>query len=162
MVDDPLTPRRRVERYLLTLDTVAKGSNGLAQPMTLLNLSPLGFRARGRSVLAPGDHFRLELPRLSDAVAKVVWSSGEEFGGQFPTYLPLSEAADSMRPLSSQYGLRIEYGPPGDRRIVDCPTAHEAAEWYDEIVAAGLPFVRILTAQGDIVSADYLRNNIAG
>jgi hypothetical protein len=177
MSDDTLDARRRVERRMVTLDTVAKGSNGPAQSLTLLNLSPFGFRARGASArgvspLAPGDHFRFELPRFAGAVAKVVWTDGDDLGGQFPTFVPLRgldqaaqhgivEAAAS-EPGAAEQSYRIEYGPPGDRRMVDCPTALHAIEWYDEIVSAGLPFVRVLNADGDVVSPAFLRRQIAG
>jgi hypothetical protein len=171
MADDPFDARRRIERRTVTLNSLAKGSNGLAQPVTLLNLSPLGFRARGGRGLAPGDHFRFELPPPFDTVAKVVWIDGDEFGGEFPTFVPLtgptehsqsSIATDAPQPGAVVHGLRIEYGPPEDRRTVDCPNALYAAEWYGEIVAAGLPFARILNADGDVVSPDYLLRLLAG
>jgi hypothetical protein len=171
MSDDPFDVRRRIERRTVTLNSFAKGSKGLAKPVTLLDLSPLGFRARGATGLAPGDHFRFELPAPFDTVAKVLWTDGEEFGGEFPTFVPLSgptELSDSSIATEAAqtgavaHGLRIEYGPPEDRRTVDCPKALHAAEWHGEIVAAGLPFVRILNAQGDVVSADYLRQLLAG
>ena len=169
MSDDPFDARRRVERRPVTLDTVVKGSNGLVQPMTLLNLSSLGFRARGTTPLSPGDHFRFELPRISGAVAKVIWTNGEEFGGQFPTFVSIGGAGQDIGdpalpsvPGGIEHGLRIEYGPPEDRRTVDCPSLHYALEWYDEIVSAGLPFVRIVNAEGDVVSAAHLRKLVAG
>jgi len=83
MSDDPFDVRRRIERRTVTLNSFAKGSKGLAKPVTLLDLSPLGFRARGATGLAPGDHFRFELPAPFDTVAKVLWTDGEEFGGEF-------------------------------------------------------------------------------
>ncbi len=171
MSDDPFDVRRRIERHPVTLNSLAKGSNGLAKPVTLLNISPLGFRARGASGLSAGDHFRFDLPPPFDTVAKVVWTDGEEFGGEFPTFVPVYGPAEPSPSLieteASQLGavahdLRIEYGPPEDRRTVDCPNALYAAEWYGEIVAAGLPFVRILNRQGDVVSVDYLRQLLAG
>ena len=173
MSDDSPDARRRVERRTVMLDTVAKVSNGLPQPMTLLDLSPLGLRARGAGRLVPGDHVRLELPQQCGAVAKVIWTSGEEFGGVFPTYVPLgalsatepsteAHAAEAAPPSTEGHNFRIEYGPPGDRRTVYCPNACNASEWHDEIVSAGLPFVRIFNAAGDVVSADYLRMLIAG
>jgi hypothetical protein len=171
MSDDPFDARRRIERRTVTLNGLAKGSHGPATPVTLLNLSPLGFRARGASGLVPGDHFRFDLPSPFDSVAKVVWIDGEEFGGEFPTFLPLSglhessaspTVAETSQPGAAGHGFRIEYGPPDDRRIVDCPNALYAAEWYGEIISAGLPFVRILNAQGDVVRPEYLQQLLAG
>lgn len=171
MSDDPFDARRRIERRTVVLNSFAKGSKGLPKPVTLLDLSPLGFRARGASGLAPGDHFRFDLPAPFDTVAKVLWIDGEEFGGKFPTFVPLNGPTDpsdsaieseAAQPGAVAHGLRIEYGPPEDRRTVDCPNALYAAEWYGEIVAAGLPFVRILNGQGDVVSVDYLRQLLAG
>jgi hypothetical protein len=174
MSDDSTDARRRIARRIVKHDTLVKGSNGLAQPTTLLDLSPLGLRARGTGKLLPGDHVRVDLPHQPSAVAKVVWTSGEEFGGVFPTFVPMSglsadepptetpSAEASSPPGSGAHDLRIEYGPPQDRRTVYCPNALYAAEWYGEIVAAGLPFVRILNAQGDVVSAEYLRQQLAG
>lgn len=146
--------RRRIERRTVKVDVVNASPTGAAQTMTLLNISPLGFQLHGPETLAPGDFFRVELPDLAEAVGKVVWSDGQRFGGQFLALAPTGcDGSEGGR-------FRIEYGPPQDRRAIVCPTAGVAVAWLDEMTAAKQLFVRILNAEGDVLSEDWLRAQV--
>lgn len=66
-------------------------ANGTEQHVTLVNVSPSGFMARGDGAYAEGDAVTVLLPRLGRVAAEVRWSLGGRIGCKLNRQLGMSD-----------------------------------------------------------------------
>jgi hypothetical protein len=85
---DPKVPEefaevRRAPRDEVSLPTRMFDAKHQGQDVLLVNISPLGFMIREYGETPKGAVVRLQLPRLGQVAAKVVWSLGGRVGAEF-------------------------------------------------------------------------------
>ncbi|RVT94574.1 PilZ domain-containing protein [Sphingomonas crocodyli] len=94
---------RRAPRDEVALPTRMIDAQNRAADVLLVNVSPLGFMVREYGSTEKGSIVKLQLPRLGDVPAKVVWSLGGRIGAEFLTpidqyaYTAMLNAAKARR-----------------------------------------------------------------
>ena len=95
---------RRAERVALDESTRLKPNSWSSLEIHMLDLSPLGFRARCDARLQPGSGVSLEIPGIGAVEAQVEWQRGDEFGAHFYTEIDLDRCdwtlGDRAHPLA--------------------------------------------------------------
>ena len=81
-VEDP-AELRRAPRDEFALPTRMIDAQNRAADVLLVNISPLGFMVREYGSTEKGAIVKLQLPRLGDVPAKIVWSLGGRIGAEF-------------------------------------------------------------------------------
>jgi hypothetical protein len=74
---------RRAERVALDADTRLRPNSWSSLEIHMLDLSPLGFRARCEARLQPGGAVSLEIPGIGAVEAQVEWQRDNQFGARF-------------------------------------------------------------------------------
>src|SRR5436305_13514957 len=87
---------RRAERVALDEDTRLKPNDWSSLEVHMLDLSPLGFRARCEARLQPGGAVTLEIPGIGAVEAQVEWQRGNEFGARFFAELDMARCDWSL------------------------------------------------------------------
>ena len=87
---------RRAERLALDESTRLQPNSWSSLEIRMLDLSPLGFRARCDARLLPGSGVTLEIPGLGAVEAQVEWQRGDEFGAHFFTAIDLDRCGWSL------------------------------------------------------------------
>lgn len=83
--------QRRAPRDEVSLPTRMFDANHQGQDVLLVNISPLGFMVREYGETPKGAIVKLQLPRLGQMAAKVVWSLGGRVGAEF--IMPIDQYA---------------------------------------------------------------------
>jgi len=90
-IPEEYAEQRRAPRDEVSLPARMFDANHQGQDVLLVNISPLGFMVREYGETPKGAVVRLQLPRLGQVAAKVVWSLGGRVGAEF--IMPIDEYA---------------------------------------------------------------------
>lgn len=85
----PVTDGRRAGRRIVNLAAALREEGAVTQPVLVVDISPLGFKAQAENPPEPGSEVWLKLPGCEARRSRVIWSEGGEAGCEFES--PLHE-----------------------------------------------------------------------
>lgn len=100
--------QRSVERREITLETIITDNGEQAATVLVDDISALGFRMVAAVPLTQGDIVTIEMPRIGQHRATVVWQEGVKFGCTFTVPITAADLTQIVEAGAVRHALQRE------------------------------------------------------